>query len=66
MLNRLFGKRPLKRAETGIYKVENGVLVELEDSPGNGSINSINEYLGYDISQVVLIKGGLFSRPNIK
>lgn len=52
MLNRLFGKRPLKRAETGIYKVENGVLVELEDSPGNGSINSIIEYLGYDISQV--------------
>ncbi|TXE13730.1 hypothetical protein [Algoriphagus aquimarinus] len=52
MLNWLFGKKPSGQSKTGIYKVDNRALVELEESPGNGSVNSIIEYLGFDTSQV--------------
>ncbi|WP_339869375.1 hypothetical protein [uncultured Algoriphagus sp.] len=52
MLNWLFGKKPAGQGKTGIYKVDNGVIVDLEESPGNGSINAIIEYLGFDTSQV--------------
>lgn len=41
MLNWLFGKKPSGQGKTGIYKVDNRVLVELEESPGNGSIGGL-------------------------
>ncbi len=52
MLNWLLGKKSSGHGKTGIYKVDNRALVELEESPGNGSISSIIEHLGFDISQI--------------
>ncbi|MDY0103765.1 MAG: hypothetical protein RBS07_12595, partial [Lentimicrobium sp.] len=51
MFNRLFRINASKN-KTGIYFVEGNKLTELEESPGNGSINSIIEILGYEIPQI--------------
>lgn len=40
------------KSKTGIYILENSNLVELEIAPGNGSINSIIESIGFSPNQV--------------
>lgn len=39
-------------ARTGIYRFSDGRLIELDEEPGNGSVNSIIEELGFSLSQV--------------
>lgn len=43
----MFGKFFSKKNKTGIYKINTRKLIELEETPGNGSINTIIEHLGY-------------------
>jgi hypothetical protein len=54
MLNRLFKKNKGSR-KTGIYVLESEGLSEIEIRPGNGSVNSIIHYLGYDLTQVYTV-----------
>ena len=51
MIMNLFNKNHGK-SKTGIYVFDNSNLVELEETPGNGSINSIIESLGFSTNQV--------------
>ena len=51
MLKNLFNKGKDKNS-TGIYVFENSNLIELEETPGNGSINSIIESIGFSTNQV--------------
>lgn len=41
--------------ETGIYKIEGKVLMELEKTPENGSINSIIDFLGYPRNHIHIV-----------
>lgn len=45
-------KRFFHKPKSGIFRVENQNLVELDSTPGNGSINSIVKFLGYKPQQV--------------
>jgi hypothetical protein len=54
LFKKLFGHNKSSRT-TGVYKVENKKLIELDETPGNGSINSIIEYLGFETNQVHLV-----------
>jgi len=47
MLRNIFGSKNLSN-RSGFYKVDNGKLYEIEQKPGNGSINSCIEFFGYD------------------
>lgn len=51
MIKDLFNKNHEKN-KTGIYVFDNSNLVELEETPGNGSINSIIESIGFSTNQV--------------
>lgn len=51
MLKNLFNKGKDKN-KTGIYVFENSNLIELEETPGNGSINSIIESIGFSTNQI--------------
>lgn len=46
-VQRVLEQRVVNDQKTGIYKVEGKNLIEIEQTPGNGSINSIIDYLGY-------------------
>jgi len=41
--------------KTGIYKIENNNLIEIDETPGNGSINSIIEHFGYPTNLVHVV-----------
>jgi len=47
-----FFKRKDDQPGTGIYRFSNGTLDQLAERPGNGSINAIVEFLGYQAEQV--------------
>jgi len=51
MVKNLFNKNHEKN-KTGIYVFDNSNLVELEETLGNGSINSIIESIGFSTTQV--------------
>lgn len=51
MLKNLFNKGKDKNT-TGIYVFKNSKLIELEETPGNGSINSIIESIGFATNQI--------------
>lgn len=40
------------KRKSGIYKIQAGNLIELDESPGGGSINDIIRSLGYELNQV--------------
>lgn len=46
IVKNIFGSNSNNR-KTGVYKVENNKLIELDELPGNGSINAIIEELGF-------------------
>jgi len=46
-VRRVLEQRVVNDQKTGIYKVDGKNLIEIEQTPGNGSINSIIDYLGY-------------------
>lgn len=54
MLRNLFNKGNNKN-KTGIYVFENSNLIELEETPGNGSINSIIESIGFSTNQIYTV-----------
>ncbi len=51
MFSKLFNKGSKER-KTGVYKYSDGKLVELDEMPGDGSINSIIKSLGFELPQV--------------
>jgi len=51
MIKNLFNKNS-EKSKTGIFVFENSSLVELEETPGNGSINSIIESIGFSTNQI--------------
>lgn len=51
MLKNFFGKKNDKGG-TGVYILEKSNLIELEEIPGNGSVNSVIESIGFAINQV--------------
>lgn len=51
MLKKLFGGKSKER-KTGVYKIANQSLEELNDLPGGGSINEIIIELGYNTEQI--------------
>ncbi|MFC0264783.1 hypothetical protein [Fontibacter flavus] len=54
MFGKIFGKKSTEPSgnRTGIYKVVNSELIELKETPGNGSINDIIKSIGYETSQI--------------
>lgn len=50
-IKKLFLKKEEPR-KTGIFINEEGVFLELDESPGNGSVNSIIEHLNYHTDQI--------------
>lgn len=50
MFKNFFKKEPQNK--TGIYHFQNEKLVELDEVPGNGSINSVIQEIGFDPSQL--------------
>ncbi|MHA8061183.1 hypothetical protein PQG22_07890 [Aquirufa beregesia] len=54
MFNKLFGKKS-QEYKTGIFKLEGDRLVEFDNLPGDGSINSIIISCGYELSQVHIV-----------
>lgn len=63
MFKNLFNKNNEKN-KTGIYILVNSDIVELEETPGNGSINSIIESIGFSTNQVRTIR--LFESKKIE
>lgn len=51
MLKKLFSKKE-HESKSGIYKIDGKNLIELDETPGNGSINSIVENFGYPTNLV--------------
>lgn len=54
MFTKLFSKKK-NEYKTGIFEIKDGNLLELEVTPGNGSINSIIEYFGYATNLVHIV-----------
>lgn len=54
MFSNLFSRKTDKN-KTGFYKIDEGKLIEIEETPGNGSINSIIEYLGYPKNYIYIV-----------
>lgn len=54
MFTKLFSKKNNEN-KTGIFEIKDGNLLELEVTPGNGSINSIIEYFGYATNLVHIV-----------
>ena len=54
MFSKLFSKKS-NQSKTGIFEIKDGEFVELNETPGNGSINSVIEYLGYATNQVHVV-----------
>jgi hypothetical protein len=52
MFRGLFNRSSDNNKGVGIYKLEGTQLVELDQQPGNGSINSIINKLGYELTQI--------------
>lgn len=44
-----------KASKTGFFKVENEMLIDIDEVPGNGSINSCIESLGYPANHINII-----------
>jgi hypothetical protein len=55
MLNWLLGTKTSNKGKSGIYKVVGDDLLELMHCSGDGSINSIIEHLGFDVSQIHVV-----------
>jgi hypothetical protein len=53
MFNNIFGKK--KNSKTCFFKYDNETLIEINDTPGNGSINSCIESLGFPANHVKTI-----------
>jgi hypothetical protein len=54
MFKGLFGKKSnnFGNGKTGIYRIEEKILTELLEQPGNGSINHIIQKIGFDPTQI--------------
>jgi hypothetical protein len=63
MFTKLFSKKN-NEYKTGIFEISDGNLVQLDETPGNGSIISIIEYLGYATNLVHIVH--IFDSKNIE
>ena len=54
MFNNIFGNNK-KASKTCLFKVDNNTLIEIDKMPGNGSINSCIEALGFPPNHVKII-----------
>lgn len=54
-VQRVLAQRVVNNQRTGIYKVERKKLIEIEHTPGNGSINSIIDYFEYPRNHINII-----------
>src|SRR4051794_41002162 len=54
MFSNLFSRKADKH-KTGFYKIEGSKLFEIREIPGNRSINSVIEYLGYATNHIRIV-----------